>query len=289
MAVSVVTLEAFRERAGRAREFLVDQQYPLGVAIIDHLLGSAPGTTIVGALEAYRNDDGGFGRNLEVDIAAPESNPFATRLAMQALLAVQDDAARPLVPSLQHWLTENQAPDGDWHLSSATRAGQLAPWFAAWEHPSLNPSCCLTGLASQLRIATPEMLQRTANLFAVKASADEVANGSFYELLPYAEYLTAVDGVPNRDACLDAFAQRITTAADEICADASHFWDLVLPLGDPIIERLPDDLLSIWAERQLDEQQPDGGWPTPYDPAWRPWLTATCVVTLARLSGSMEM
>ena len=288
MTVSVVTNDVFHDRAGRARAFLAHQEYPLGVALIDHALGAAPGTSVVDALMPYRNADGGFGNGLEVDIAAPESNPFATRLAMQALVTLQDDAAQRLLPSLQQWLVANQAADGDWHLSSATRARQLAPWFAAWEHPALNPACCVAGLANRLGVATPVMLERTASLFAARAAVDDVATGSFYELLPYAEYLTAVNTIPDHDAYLDAFASRIMSSAEDIFTDASHFWDLVLALGDAMTERLPDDLMSAWALRLLDEQESDGGWPSPYSPAWRPWLTATCVLTLATLSGSID-
>lgn len=279
-----LTDQAFLERASRARSFLTECEYDLGVAMVDHTLGDANGTAVVDALMAYRNDDGGFGHGLEVDIAAPESNPFATRLAMQVLLSMRDDAAAPILPSLQNWLITNQSPDGDWHLSEATRSDDLAPWFAAWEHPSLNPSCCITGLANRLGIATPQMLERTATLFAEKASIEHVSTGSFYELLPYSEYLTAVADIPERDVWLDAFATRIVSAGDEIYADAGHFWEQVLALGKPIVERLPEPVLASWANRLLEEQSEDGGWPSPYSPAWRPWITATSVGILAHLA-----
>lgn len=278
-----LTDQSFRERASRARSFLADRGHALGVAMVDHILGDAPGAAVVEELLAYRNDDGGFGRGLEVDIAAPASNPFATRLAMQVLLSLRDNAGEAILPSLQDWLVANQSPDGDWHLSEATRNGHLAPWFAAWEHPSLNPACCVAGLASRLGIATPEMLRRTANLFDERASVEAIANGSFYDLLPYTEYVTACVKLPDQEVWLDAIADRIASASDEVYTDGGHFWDQVLALGGPVIERLPAPLLATWGQRLLDEQGPDGGWPSPYDPAWRPFVTATSVGVLAHL------
>jgi hypothetical protein len=148
----------------------------------------------------------------------------------------------------------------------------------------LNPACCVDGLANQLGIATENMLARTADLFANLASIEQVANGSFYDLLPYSEYLTAVDHVPQQQAFLDAFVARVTSSANEIYQDAAHFWDQILALGDAMTERLSEDLLSSWAKRLLTEQEADGGWPTPYDPAWRPWATTGAVIVLARLT-----
>src|SRR5688572_16065539 len=130
-----VALDRVQTSASAARVFLESSDYPLGVALIDHLIFDIPGTEVVEALRGFQNPDGGFGRGLEVDISAPDSNPFATRLAMTVLLQLRDESARELLPTLQEWLVANQAEDGDWYLSEATRAGNLAPWFAAWTHP----------------------------------------------------------------------------------------------------------------------------------------------------------
>ena len=282
--LNLISKEDMQRAALLAREFLTTQQNPLGLALIDHLVADGPASDVVTALAAYQNEDGGFGRGLEVDIAAPASNPFATRLAMQVLLLLPAEARTPMLPSLQAWLEANQAPDGDWHLSAATRSGDLAPWFAAWQHPALNPACCVTGLANRLGIATTSMLERTASLFSAGASIEQVAQGTFYDLLPYAEYLTAIQDIENRDAWLDTFAERIRAASTEIYADAGHFWEQVLALGGPIIERLPSELLASNATHLMDEQEADGSWPSPYSPAWQPWITSMAIATLYQLA-----
>jgi len=265
-----------------AREFVVRSDLPLGRAMIDHAW-SGGSAAAVSELARYQNDDGGFGRGLEVDIESPASNPFAARLAMSILLGLDERPATGMEEALREWLVLNQHGDGDWHFSDAIRAGNLAPWFADWTFPSLNPACCLAGLANRLGLATPGMLERLARLFAGKATVDEARTGDFYSLLPYVEYAGGVEW-DDRDAYLDAIAINIAARnADGSYADAGHFWEHVLGGEPDLARRLPPDILAKNADALLEEQEPDGGWPTPYSAAWRPLLTAQACVTLARL------
>lgn len=275
--------EAARGAATRAADFLARAGYPLGQAIVAHHWDGGPAVAVVDALAAYQNTDGGFGNGLEVDIASPASNPFATRLAMHVLLGLRERPTRELETRLQKWLSTTQHDDGDWHFTEETRSGDLAPWFAGWTFPSLNPACCLAGLANALGMATPAMLDRVARLFADKASLDEARSGEFYNVLPYVEYLHGVD-VPQRDDWLDAVAANINaTESSDGYADAGHFWELAIGGGPDLVTRLSPDALDRQANRLLEEQGPDGGWPTPYNDAWRPWLTASNASTLAHL------
>ncbi|MBE0696629.1 MAG: prenyltransferase, partial [Anaerolineaceae bacterium] len=40
-----------------------------------------------------------------------------------------------------------------------------------------------------------------------------------------------------------------------------------------IAQRLPETILNEKLTQLAAEQSADGGWPTPYDPAWRGWNT----------------
>jgi hypothetical protein len=266
----------------RARSFLASAGYNLGTALLDHLVDDAPAQDVIDALAAYQNADGGFGRGLEVDIESPASNPFAARLAMSVLLALRDRPDWDLEAGLNQWLVANQHPDGDWHLSAETRAGNLAPWFAAWTHPNLNPACCMAGLASRLDLGTPEMFERVAALFSSNASIEGAATGDFYSLLPYIEYVGGID-FPERAAYIDALAGNIALNASQIYADAGHFWEHVLAAGPDLIAKLPDGLLDQMARQLVTEQSEDGGWPSPYSPAWRPFVTMGSAATLLKL------
>ncbi|CAN5832398.1 hypothetical protein BH20CHL3_BH20CHL3_14010 [soil metagenome] len=268
---------------GEARQFTLTTGFPLGSAMIDHAWNAGPSIVVIEQLAHFQNEDGGFGRGLEVDIGSPASNLFAARLAMHILLCLRNRPSTDVEAGLRRWLETNQDEDADWHFSDETQAGELAPWFAAWEFPGLNPACCIAGLANQLNFTVPPMLERVAILFAEKASLEEVRTGEFYGLLPYIEYAGGLD-FPERDVYLDAMAESImTVVGNGDYADASHFWEHALGGGPDLMRRLSKDALDRQATRLIAEQADDGGWPTPYGEAWRPIITAQACVTLARL------
>ena len=141
----------------------------------------------------------------------------------------------------------------------------------------------MVGNAIPLQIATVTMRERVARLFAARASHEDAQSGDFYRMLPYVEYV-GVEDVPDRDGWLASIAEGIVTGDEtNAYADAQHFFDHALPPGPDLMSRLPAGLVQKWTEKLFMEQQEDGGWPTPYDPAWRPWFTTTVMMTVARL------
>ena len=224
-------LDRVRAAADRAVPFLDRANFPLGAAWVRHHWQGGSSRAVIDALAAYQQPDGGFA-GLEVDIGAPVSTAFDGRLAMYVLLGLPDVSGTDVAQRLGAWFAHSQHDDGDWHFPSEVYEHRLAPWFAAWEFPGLNPACCVAGLAHALGIAPPEMLDRVARLWEAQATGEQARSGDFYPMLPIVEYVAHVVKV------IDAV---------------------------------------------LDDQQEDGGWPTPYDPAWRPWFTASTLVLLARL------
>lgn len=253
--------------------------YPLGVAIVEYHFGSGSADAVIEALAPFQNEDGGFGKGLEVDIAAPVSNPFAARLAMQVLLSLRARPDHALVDRLANWLNETQHEDGDWHFSDEVKAGALAPWFANWTFPSLIPSCSIVGLGSRLGLLTEPTIERTATLFDAMATPELARNADFYGLLPYSEYVPALRH-PQRDAFIDAIAANIDATEYD---DASHYLDHALSGGPDLASRLDQSRLSRMIDQLLDEPQADGGWPNPYSDAWRPFASAAAIMTLAKL------
>lgn len=266
-----------------ALRFLKEHDFPLGTAVIEHLWCDQSSAAVVDALKAYQNEDGGFGKGLEVDIKAPVSNPFAARLAMHILLSLRNAPRGQLVDDLAAWLRWAQDEDGDWHFAKEVYDAPLPPWFAAWTFPGLNPACCLTGLATRLGIATPTMRDRVARLFSRLATLDGARTGEFYNVLPYTEYVPSAN-LDDRDAWLDAIAANVTRTANEgDYADAGHFLEHAIGGGPAIVSRVPPETMTRFASILMDEQEEDGGWPTSYDPAWRPWTTLAAMMSLTRL------
>lgn len=271
-----------RRAADRAISFLQAVDYPLGVAWVRHRWHSGPVQDVLDALEPYQQSDGGFA-GLEVDITAPVSNAFAGRLAMQVMLSLREPAYSGIAGPLGAWYARHQDADGDWHFPPEVSEHALAPWFAAWEFPSLNPACSVAGLTHALGIDTPEMQARVARLWAEKATLDQARSGDFYPMLPIVEYVAHID-VSDRETWLDALAEGVTRGiAANSFGDAEHALEHAVGGGPELIVRLErDDLVKV-IDAVLADQKDDGGWPTPYDPAWRPWVTANTLTLLSRL------
>lgn len=279
------------ERAGNiataALKFTDARSASLPYAVIRYLWFDGSSRDVVEALATYQNEDGGFGNRLEPDIHASASNPFAARIAMQLLRVVPEAETEQLRERLAVWLINHQHDDGDWHFSEDVKGDFMQPWFAAWEFPAINPACCVAGLAQTLDLATPEMLNRVASLFAEKASVEQVQNGGFYDLLPYVEYSS---GVQIPDDFTEAIANSIVNRAQAgEFEDAEHFFTLALGGSSAITQRIPAELFGQQTERLLQEPLADGGWTTPYDDAWRVWTTATNLVTLAKLKRGVAL
>lgn len=275
-------LTRIRRAVDAALPFLESGDYPLGVAWVGHRWGDVPAESVIEQLATYQQPDGGFS-GLEVDIKAPVSNAFAGRLAMQVLLSLRDRPATDLLRRLGDWYAQNQHEDGDWHFPTEVYEHDLAPWFAGWEFPNINPSCCIAGLTSALGIATPAMLTGAARLWNEQATLEAARSGDFYPMLPIIEYVAHID-VDNRDTWLDALAMGVTRGiAANAFGDAEHALEHICGGGPDLIVRLDrDDLVKV-IDAVLADQQEDGGWPTPYDQAWRPWVTANTLVLLSQL------
>jgi hypothetical protein len=279
-------LQHIREAADRAIPFLERHDFPLGAAWVMHRWHDGPEHDVLEALASYQQPDGGFA-GLEVDIKAPVSNAFAGRLAMHVLLGLDTQAFAGIAEPLGAWYARNQHEDGDWHFPPRVYEHGLAPWFAAWEFPSLNPACCVAGLTRALEIDTPEMQARVASLWDEKATLDQARSSDFYSMLPIIEYVAHID-VPDRETWLDALAEGVSRGiAANAFGDAEHALEHAVGGGPDLIVRLDrDDLVKV-VDAALADQKHDGGWPTPYDPAWRPWTTANTLALLAKLHATV--
>jgi hypothetical protein len=73
------------------------------------VLDGAPGDRLLAALDADRNDDGGYGWGLEPDLCSLERQPVA---AMQALELLTEVGRTSQGPALCDWLVADSRPCG---------------------------------------------------------------------------------------------------------------------------------------------------------------------------------
>lgn len=275
-----MTSELTHDVAERAQDYLAAYGRPVDAAWVRQMRGAASGDDVRAELEPYQNPDGGFGQAFEPDISAPDSNPFAARLAMQVLLAIETPADAPICQRLANWLQTAQDSSSDWPFVQGVYQHPLAPWFAAWTFPSLNPALCIGGAAARLGIGAPEMHERVRTLANRLAQPDEIANASFYNLLPYAEYFPWVDH-PRREEFLASLAEKIAAnARGDGYEDAEHFFTHLGPASGELARRVARAAIDAQLDRLQAAQEADGGWPTPYSLHWRSWSTATAVAIL---------
>jgi hypothetical protein len=258
----------------RAGTFLKAQGRTLDRARFEYHFGEGSKEQMIAALAQYQNADGGFGNALEPDISAPDSNPFATELALLICIQAGIPGNHALLRRTVSYLEATQHEDGDWRFVPGVYEHELAPWFAAWEWPSLNPACTTAGLLRELDLGSVELHGRVETLFNRLAKAEDCISGGFYGVRPYAFYFNQNRTHPQRELYISGvlwwLIRQHVEGAD---IDGGHYFEYARTPETWVGHNLPGAIAQERLDRMLAEQQDDGGWPTPYDAAWRGWTT----------------
>ncbi|HEX6778500.1 MAG TPA: hypothetical protein VF099_09890, partial [Ktedonobacterales bacterium] len=179
------------------------------------------------------------------------------------------------------YLETTQEEDGGWRFSPAIYEHELAPWFQGWQWPNLNPACTLAGLLKELGLGSRRLHDRVEHLFEAHANVKDVATGEFYDVRPYAYYFLPDWQHPQREFYLSGLLWwLIRQQVEGKLADALHFFEYVRRPQTYPGQHLPVPMLSAELDRLAAEQQEDGGWPSPYDPRWRGWVTVQSLLVL---------
>jgi hypothetical protein len=110
-AIGATTTTRLNERIVAARSFLTAHARVLDRRRFELLFRDGDPGSVLDALRAYRNPDGGFSHGLEPDLRAPESQPAAAFHAFEVL----GDLAGVIAPEaleLCDWLESVSLPDG---------------------------------------------------------------------------------------------------------------------------------------------------------------------------------
>lgn len=234
---------------------------------------------LIRVLARYQNPDGGF-FGLEVDIAAPESNPFATELALQVCACARVPSDHPVLRATVEYLERTQDDEGNWRFSQAIYEHPLAPWFQGWQWPNLNPSCTIAGLLRQLGLGSSDVHARANRLFERLARVEDLIGDEYYAIRPYAFYFLPEWEHPQRELYQTGVLWWLIRQMENPELDGNHFFSYA-PYREAYTARmLPQRLLTRRLEMLEAEQQEDGGWPTPYDPRWRAPVTIANLLVL---------
>lgn len=265
----------------RASVFFQDHGRDIDQARFGYHFGTRDMTELVTALSHYQNPDGGFGQGLENDIAAPDSNPFATELALMICLQAGVAKDHPLLQRTVEYLELSQDEDGCWRFSPAIYRHELAPWFENWEWPNLNPACPIAGLLIDLGLGSARLHRRVEQLFERLGKPADLLGSEYYSVRPYAYYFLAEWEHPQRELYLSGVVWWLLREHfSERGIDGNHFFDYVRRPDTYVGKQIPEEILTVRLEALMAEQQEDGGWPSPYSEKWRGWVTVQNLLTL---------
>ncbi len=263
----------------KARDFYQNNGRDIDRARFEYHFSSLPQSDLLDILGRYQNPDGGFA-GLEFDIAAPQSNPFATELALYICLWAGVKSSHPLLQKTVAYLEANQDADGGWRFVPEIYQHQLAPWFQGWKWPNLNPACTLAGLQMELGLGSKEMLARVEQLFERMARVEDIANGEFYDVRPYAFYFIPDWPHPQAEFYRSGLVWWFIRQHAAAKMDATHFLEYIRSPQTYAGQALPARILNTWLDKLSAEQTEAGGWPSPYQANWSNWITVNNLLIL---------
>ena len=298
-AIGATTTTALNERIVAARSFMAAHARVLDRRRFELLFGEGDAESVLDALRAYSNPDGGFSHGLEPDLRAPESQPVAAFHAFEVLGDVAPMTA-PEAGELCDWLASVSLPDGGlpfalpiddpsgcapfWAeadpdvfslqitsivAAHAVRVAEHDPAVAGHPWLARATSCCLDAI--EALEAAPDAHELA---FAVRF-LDAVADRE--ERAP--ELLARLGELVPRDGRL-----RVTGGLEDEVLSAI---DVAPEPGRPARALLDEDAVRADLERLTAEQQHDGGWTVDfrsYSPAaeleWRGYGTVRALTIL---------
>ena len=265
------------------------------------LLDGGGGAAALGALEGYRNPDGGYGWGLEPDLRAPESQPAGALHAFE----VFEDVAPTITPraaELCDWLAAVTLADGGLPFAlPVADATATAPFWAGADHgsSSLHITTAVTAAAWRVArhdpaVAAHQWLDR-ASRYCLDTMAARPEAEHAIELLFILDLLdTLVDGPgpPEAEALLARFAATLPASA-ELSVGGGLEDEKLRPLDlsprpdRPLRRHIAPSVIEADLDRLAGDQRPDGGWDIdfqPYSPAaaleWRGYATVRALTVL---------
>ncbi|GAA1212740.1 hypothetical protein [Prauserella alba] len=285
----------------QARAFLTAHGRQLDRRRFDAITGAGDGHAVLAALEAYRNDNGGYGWGIESDLRAPESQPAGALHALEAMVDAEP-ATTPHAVELLDWLASVTLPDGGlpFALPVADATG-CAPFWAQADPRTSSLQITAAVAAQAHRLAAfhsdaadhPWLTRATEYCFAEIRNLDE---RPFAYVLSFALTLVdaAADTHPEAPVLLDHLA-RFVPADGAVPVEGGaegetlHLLDFAPEPGRPVRELLSEAAVAADLQRVELLRRTDGGWAVDFDsysPAaeleWRGYTTVGNVAILLR-------
>ena len=260
----------------KAREFIFRHGRLLARQRFLYHFEDGAGKSVLAALSAYQNEDGGFGNGLELDILCPQSSGICTEAGLGYLLEL-GVCDGPAVERADRWVLARQDEGGVIpHPVEHVRRYPHGPW---WAKDDDDRVFALAGLLGQMGRGSEEFYRRTASRFRTKyAETDAFPDDLAVYDYPLNLYLRYAPGAEQ----FSRFLARLRKALPGMLEREQWHCPLFFCHG-----RWSEDVdAETWrqqAEAAVATLQADGGVRIQkYDdlPWWRPVWTLDLLVTL---------
>jgi hypothetical protein len=225
------------------------------------LMHGAPVTSVLAALRAYRNPDGGFGHALEPDVRAPQSEPAAALHALEVLIDI-DAPGDPMIADAANWVAGIAGADGGVPFVLPSAADHPhAPWMV----PSAGGSHLTFAIAGALWASGTEVPWRQLGSDWCWTRLEDAQALGGYSVKFALDFLDRVDDAPRAVAAIERLrAQLDEDGSLPVAAGTEH--ERLTPLT--LSARPNRRSRSLFSPEQINAdldrlertQQPDGGW-----------------------------
>jgi hypothetical protein len=279
-----------------ARGFMAAHARLLDRRRLERLLGEAGGDALLGAVDAYRNPDGGYGWGLEPDLRSASSQPGGALHAFEAF-AEAGPATTPHAERLCDWLASVALPGGAVPFAlPIPDPAACAPFWVAADHgaPSLQITAAIAGAAHRAArhdpavAAHPWLAQATAWCLA---EIDATEGAPHALVLRFAFELLGALG-PGHDALVDRLGAHVP--ADGIVHVEGGLEDEVMRAldfapepGHPARRLFAPGVVEAELDHLAAGQAGDGGWSVDFASSspqaaleWRGYATVRAVAIL---------
>ncbi|MEV5175945.1 hypothetical protein AB0L10_33740 [Streptomyces flaveolus] len=249
-----------------------------------HFLRGSP-EAVEAALDAYRNEDGGYGHALEPDLRGPVSQPLHTAHALRVLDAIGRCGGQR-VERVCRYLTSVSTPDGALPaIHPGQRGYPTAPFIPVVDDPpsDLLATGPVVGLLHRNEVWHAWLFRATDFCWQAVESLEK---SHPYEVQAAVTFLDAAPDRPRAEAAAHRLGRLVReqrlAALDPDRLDAFPVASGYAPGEHHFphdFARTPDSLARAWftddeMTRSLDHlaagQEEDGGWPV----RWRRWAPA---------------
>lgn len=256
----------------KAASFVQAQAREVDKRLFDFYFEGGTAVSVLNALAAYQNEDGGFGHGIEPDFRLRASSPMATSVGLQYGTAVNAPATHPIVQKAISYLV--QTFDQNHHYWPATYENVNDEPHAFWWHVDKlappdetrwpNPSAEIVGYLHRYSSLVPANLLKQVILHAeANLNSSPIISGDTpqkYNTLCWERALPSLPG--SLATAVTAAIQRTFATYKSIQSDTFEELGILsfAPTPNNILAQIAPNAIQQALDHEIDNQAEDGGW-----------------------------